>query len=203
MTRAFLFSALLASFLAQPALAQTTEAEAPEANTETTAQNGLSLGEPVGPQPGDTFVAESHGDWQIRCIAVEEGQTEPCQLYQLLADDALNPVAEINIFDVPDDGQLIAGATIVTPLDTLLLPQLRLSIDGAQPRQYPFSFCQPVGCFVRIGLTEVDLQALRGGSAGRISIVPLPAPDQTVDLNISLTGFTAGFAALVARTAAP
>ncbi|QBY00610.1 invasion associated locus B family protein [Rhodophyticola sp. CCM32] len=207
--------ALLALMLACPALAQeTTPEEAPAAEEPAAdAPAGentdgdvaiLSLGEPVeNTGPGSTYIAETHGDWEIRCIRVEEGQQEPCQMYQLLSDEGDNPVAEFNLFDVPDQEQLIAGATIVTPLDTLLTPQMRMSIDGGQARQYPFSFCQAIGCFVRIGLTENDVSALRSGGSATISIVPLPAPDQLVDLTLSLTGFTAAFTALEARAAEP
>lgn len=197
----------LSCLLALPTWAQETGDDAAPAE-EAPADGGavgsdLSLGEPVGPAPGQTYVAETHGDWEIRCLRVPEGQVEPCQLYQLLSDENGNPVAEFNLFDVPDEGQLVAGATIVTPLDTLLTPQLRLSVDGNQPRQYPFAFCQPVGCFVRLGLTEADLQAFRAGNSATVSIVPLPAPDQLVDLRVSLSGFTAGFNALSERSAPP
>ena len=98
-------------------------------------------------------------------------------------------------------GDSIRGATIVTPLDTLLTGQLRMAVDSAQPRVYPFSFCQPIGCFVRLGLTHGDLDAFRAGNVATIAIVPLPAPDQVVALGLSLTGFTAGFEALEAYNA--
>ncbi|MBO6602126.1 MULTISPECIES: invasion associated locus B family protein [Paracoccaceae] len=204
--------AILALLLAGPALAQDTTpeaagSEAPEAAAQDPTvdpETGLSLGTPVQDPNGigTTYVAETHGDWEIRCIRVEEGEFEPCQMYQLLSDAEGSPVAEFNLFDVPDQGEVVAGITIVTPLDTLLIPQLRLSVDGSQARQYPFSFCQPIGCFVRIGLGEADINAFRAGANATISIVPLPAPDQVVDLTASLTGFTAGYNALTERTAA-
>jgi len=201
---------LLAALLAGPAMAQDTAAPAApaEAATETETPNtdaatGLSLGETVADEngPGSTYVAETHGDWDIRCIRVEEGAFEPCQLYQLLRDGSGNAVAEFNMFDLPDEGQVVAGATIVTPLDTMLTPQLRIRVDEGAPQRYPFAFCQPIGCFVRLGLTAADLAAFRAGGEATITIVPLPAPDQTVDVVASLVGFTAGFAALEARTA--
>lgn len=157
---------------------------------------------PVGETPvGETYVAETHGDWEIRCIAAEEGEPEPCQLYQLLVDEAGGPVAEFNIFDLPDEGQIVAGATIVTPLDTLLPPGIRLRVDDGNWSEYPFAFCQPVGCFSRLGLTQGNVDAMRAGADAFVAIVPLPAPDQVVQLEASLSGFTAGFAALEERNA--
>lgn len=158
---------------------------------------------PLGEVPvGTTYVAETHGDWEIRCIRAEEGQPEPCQLYQLLLDSEGGAVAEFNVFDVQDDGQIVAGATIVTPLETLLTPGIRLRVDEGNWAEYPFAFCQPVGCFSRLGLTTGDLDALRRGSRATVALVPLPAPDQVVQIAASLSGFTAGFAALEIRSAA-
>ena len=158
---------------------------------------------PVGETPvGETYVAETHGDWEIRCVRAEEGQPEPCQMYQLLRDQNGGPVAEFNIFDLPDEGQVVAGATIVTPLDTLLQPGIRLRVDDGPWSEYPFAFCQPVGCFARLGLTETNVADLRAGGDATVALVPLPAPDQLVQLSASLTGFTAAFATLEERNTA-
>jgi invasion protein IalB len=157
---------------------------------------------PVGETPvGETYVAETHGDWEIRCIRAEEGQPEPCQLYQLLRDEGGGAVAEFNIFDLPDEGQVVAGATVVTPLETLLTPGIRLRVDDGQWSEYPFAFCQPIGCFARLGLTQANVDAMRAGGEATVALVPLPAPDQVIQISASLTGFTAGFAALEERNA--
>jgi invasion protein IalB len=167
----------------------------------TTTESILPVGRPVQ-EVGATYVAETHGAWEIRCIRAAEGEPEPCQLYQLLLDDGENPVAEMNIFDLPDEGQVIAGATVVTPLDTLLPPGMRMRVDDGPWSEYPYAFCQQVGCFARLGLTEADIEAFRAGGDAFVAMVPLPAPDQTVVLAASLIGFTAGFEALEARNAA-
>jgi len=184
-------AALLACVLAVPALAQ----EAAD-NTAAAATDDGAL------EVGATYVAETHGDWEIRCLVAPEGQPEPCQLYQLLYDTAENAVAEFNLVDIPDEGTMVAGATIVTPLDTLLSPNMRMRVDDGPERAYPFRFCQPIGCFVQIGLTADDVQAFRAGGEATISIVPLPAPDQVVNITVSLIGFTAGFEALAALSPA-
>lgn len=176
-------------------------AQTADTDAETESADPLPVGRPVQ-DIGASYTAETHGAWEIRCIRAAEGEPEPCQLYQLLVDESDNPVAEMNIFDVPDEGQLIAGATVVTPLDTLLPPGIRLRIDEGPAVEYPFAFCQPVGCFARLGLTTDDVDALRAGGAAQVSMVPLPAPDQVVELEASLSGFTAAFAALEVRNEA-
>jgi invasion protein IalB len=185
-----LFAILLA--LPSSAVAQTDSAPA---------NDGQPV-EPEGQQIGETYVAETHGDWEIRCIRAEEGQPEPCQMYQLLVDENGGPVAEFNIFDLPDEGQIVAGATIVTPLDTLLTPGLRLRVDDGNWAEFPFAFCQQIGCFARLGLTAANIDDFRAGGDAYVALVPLPAPDQVVQLEASLSGFTAGFAALEVRNTA-
>ena len=191
--RAGLIAGLAALPLAAPAQ---TDGETPA-----TTEDGLPIGQEVR-EVGQTYVAETHGDWEIRCIRAEEGQPEPCQLYQLLVDQNGGPVAEFNIFDLPDEGQVVAGATIVTPLDTLLPPGIRMRVDEGNWSEYPFAFCQPIGCFARLGLTQGNIDALRAGGEAYVALVPLPAPDQVVELEASLAGFTAGFAALEERNTA-
>lgn len=182
-----------------PALAQ----EATDA--ETTTEDAAAAPEaPVGedptnePAPGETYLAEEHGDWELRCVAVQEG-AEPCQLYQVLTDGNGGSVAEIVVFPLPDRGEAIAGALITTPLETLLTEQIAVAVDSGEGRLYPFSFCTEQGCVARIGLTNEDLDKFRKGAEARIRIVPARAPDQTVILSASLRGFTAGYAAVSER----
>ncbi|OWU71950.1 hypothetical protein ATO2_01135 [Roseovarius sp. 22II1-1F6A] len=164
--------------------------------------NGLDMGSPAetGNGVGDTYIKEVSGDWEIRCVRTEAGN-DPCQLYQLLKDGNGNSVAEMSIFDLPSGQQAVAGATIITPLETLLTQQIRLSVDGSQGKRYPFTLCTRIGCFARVGFTEEDVNAFRRGAAAQITIVPAGAPDQTVDLAVSLSGFTAGYSAMAASNA--
>jgi invasion protein IalB len=100
------------------------------------------------------------------------------------------------LFKLPDGGQAEAGATIITPLETLLTEQVTLSVDGGKAKRYPFTFCGQIGCFARIGLTGADIASFKAGSAAKMYIVPIAAPDQKIEIAISLSGFTAGYAAV-------
>ncbi len=198
------FLAFLA--LATPGLAQDTPAE-PEAD-ETTAEEapaepgGLSMGVAVAPDGnplGSPYVSEEHGDWDIRCIRTEEPGNDPCQLYQLLNGEDGNPVAEFALFPLPTpQGEAIAGGTIITPLETMLTQAVTLTIDGANARRYPFTFCNQTGCFARVGFSQADIDSFKRGATAAISIVPVVAPDQRINLTVSLAGFTAGYDALLA-----
>lgn len=196
------FLALLA-FAAPLAAQEATDAPADQPAAEQAegeaAQPGsdLSLGQPVDgesgePQVGQTYIREESGDWALRCLRTEEGD-DPCQLYQLLEDEEGNAVAEISLFPLPEGREAAAGATIVTPLETLLTEQLTLSVDNANARRYPFTFCNRAGCVARVGFTAEEVAQFRSGNAAQLRLVPAAAPDQEVVLTISLSGFTAGF----------
>ena len=179
------------------AAAQSTETQ-PEAQTEETQTPGvadeLSLGEEAveGPKVGEAYIDEKFGDWSMRCVKVEEGE-DPCQMYQLLADAEGSPISEFTLFRLPGEGQARAGATVIVPLETSLSAQLTMKIDDNAARRYPFAFCNNVGCYARIGLTEEDVNAFKRGKAATLTIVPILAPDQRVDISLSLTGFTAAY----------
>ncbi len=188
--------ALLA--MAGPALAQTsTETvegeEAPDAMA-------LSMGQEETDGLGSVYIDSEYTDWELRCIR-SEAEIDPCQLYQLINDSNGNPIAEINIFPLVGQ-EAAAGATVVTPLETLLTENLRMSVDGGAAKVYPFSWCSQVGCFSRLGLSNDDLASFRRGNIARLSIVPVVAPDQRVNLEVSLSGFTAAFAAATEKAEA-
>ena len=100
------------------------------------------------------------------------------------------------MFGLPEGQQAIAAATIITPLETLLTAQVRLSIDENPGKIYPFSYCNPQGCVARVGLVDEDLAALRKGAMAKMVIVPVANPNATVQLSMPLSGFTAGLEAV-------
>lgn len=192
--------------LGAPSIAQTTgtdesqnqaaqsdagQAEAPQTGTQ------LDLGSPAdgGPKLGERYSKETFGDWDLACVKTN-ADTDPCSLMQLLKDGQGNAVAEFSLFRLEGAGQAVAGATVVVPLETLLTEQLTIAIDGGTGKRYAYSFCNNIGCVAQIGLTQEDVDAFKKGSKGVVSLVPAQAPDQTVSLDMSLKGFTAGFDAV-------
>ncbi len=105
------------------------------------------------------------------------------------------------MFNLPAGQQAAAGATIIVPLETLLTANLTMKVDTAQPRVYPFTWCSSIGCVARVGFTQAEVDALKRGSRAQLTIVPVVAPDERVILDVSLTGFTAGYDAVVAANA--
>lgn len=180
--------ALSALVVATPILAQTTETEP------TNPGDTLSLGEVESTETaiGQPYDKAQNGDWTMRCVKAAEGE-DPCQMYQLMSDDQQVPIAEFSLFRLPENGQAKAGATIIVPLETSLAQQLTIQVDSNPAKRYPFSFCNTIGCYARIGLTQEDVDSFKRGAKATISIVPMVAPDQRVTVNLSLNGFTASF----------
>ena len=188
-------AALLALTGAATAQDTTTPAEtAPAQEEQKTADQLLDLGTPAdgSPQLGQRYSKEKIGDWDMACIKTE-GETDPCSMLQILTDAQGNPMAEFSMFRLEEGGVAVAGATVIVPLETLLPAQLTISIDGAPGKRYNYSFCNPIGCIAQIGLTQADIDAMKKGAKATVSLVPAPAPDQTVSLELSLTGFTASY----------
>jgi len=193
--------ALILALVAAPmALAQETAPAEPAAPVDGTAAQApagdLAIGTEVPADGvGATYTQEVFTDWELRCIRSAEGD-DPCQLYQLLKDEGGNSVAEVSLFTLPAGQQAIAGATIVTPLETLLTEDILVQVDSGAAKRYPFSFCTEGGCIARLGFTAEDIAGLKAGAKATVTIVPVAASDQKVNLNLSLNGFTAGYAAL-------
>ncbi|MBC7132909.1 MAG: invasion associated locus B family protein [Roseovarius sp.] len=206
------FRLTLAALLAVATAAGAQQAEAPATapQTETTPPETTPPETPEPAMPGaglDTgreveadiapYIRETHGDWSLRCFPNETGDRadDLCQMYQLLTEEAGNPVAEFSLYRLEGAGQVVAGATIAVPLGTLLTEEVKLAVDGGNARSYAYSFCTMAGCFARIGLTQADVDAMKRGARATIEIVPAQVPDQKVRIPMSLSGFTAAYEA--------
>lgn len=207
---------------ATAALAQDATTEAPATGTTPPAappvvgdaptDEGLSMGAEVAAPSvpltqetaavNDTYLLKSIDAWELRCVKTADG-SDPCQLYQLLKDTDGNAVAEFSLFALPEGGQAAAGATVIAPLETLLTANLRIAIDGGEAKVYPFTFCATLGCVARVGFTAAEVAQFQKGAKAVMTIVPAGAPDQKVNLDISLKGFTAGFDAVKAAMPKP
>lgn len=166
--------------------------EAQSQETETApAENGLDLGT-TGPRVGEQFVRETSGDWEISCIKAQTGE-DPCAMVQILNGQQGEPLAEVTIGKLPEGGAAVAWANVIVPLETLLQAQLALSIDGAPRKLYNYHHCVPVGCIAQLGFSQPEIDAMKSGSKAVVSLVPARFPDQVLQMEMSLNGFTAAF----------
>ena len=88
--------------------------------------------------------------------------------------------------------------------ETDLIEGLGFRVDSGEMRGYPFSFCAPVGCFSRLGFTQAELNGMKRGNKATVQLLPFGGdPKKPVQLEISLSGFTAAFDELAAYAALP
>lgn len=200
--------ALLAAWAALPAAAQDGAAETPAADAP--AAEVPAAAEPAAPAPeiadapgetlGQPYVADVAGDWQIECLRTTL-EADPCRMVQMLLDQG-NPAVRVEVVNLPQGGPAPAVATFYTPLETLLSEQLSLSVDGGRESKHMFNYCSPQFCVAQIPFAPDAVTAFKRGNRAQAMIVPLRAPDQKVELVMSLSGFTAAYDKLVELTAA-
>jgi invasion protein IalB len=157
--------------------------------------SGLSLGKPLETirEPGEIYLAGSKGDWNVRCVTANPGEIDKCEIQQLLFLNENSPIADISIFKLPEGERAVAAANVMVPLETLLTKKFRFAFSEESVKEFPYSFCNQHGCLVRMGLLEEDIEAMKKGSSSDLSITHISSPEDSINLSLSLNGFTAAF----------
>lgn len=148
-------------------------------------------------EDGALYFAQTHSDWRLRCQKNADAE-DPCQMFQLIADQAGSPIAQIVFFDLPaGEGIAVAGAEVTVPLETSLSVDLIMQIDDHPAKAYPYAYCDKIGCHARMGVTPVELNWLKQGSVAKVAMTPYRDPEGQIVLPVSLSGFTSAFNALI------
>ncbi len=177
---------------ATPATEAPSEEAAPVEEA-TPAEEAAPAEAPAPVQPAEpAFTTTTFNDWEMRCTP--DGLN--CFLYQLVRNEAGDPVIEYSMVLLPEGDEATAGATAVTPLGTLLTEGLKVQIDNGNTLQYPFNWCTRSGCFARFGLSDGSLASMRAGSKAKMTLTSVAAPDRPLTVELSLRGFTAAYNAL-------
>lgn len=180
-----ILAAITATAFASPSMAQEALADV----TQTEAYAELA--------DGSFYFKAEYGDWRLRCTKIS-GETDPCQMFQLIKDSTGGAVAQVLINEITSSETFaVAGATIIVPLETALTEDFLMQIDDHPPKAYPYAYCSSVGCFVRLGFTPVDLNWLKSGQIAKLATVPYRNPETRRVLPMSLNGFTAAYDALL------
>lgn len=143
-------------------------------------------------QVGQIYVKSVEGDWVHRCVKTESGK-DPCHIFQRVIFNNEAVIAEASIVPITDGGPAVAGITFKTPLETALQAPLRFQIDDRDPKLYPYAYCTVEGCIANVGLTAVELNAMKKGERGQVTIVSIRDAQNPVIVPVSLKGFTAAY----------
>ena len=150
----------------------------------------------IAPEKKEPYIKEKIENWTLKCIT-PEGSTERCEANQIIINNRQQPVAEISIFKLPEGQVAAAAATILVPLETVLPEGLILAIQDIEPKKYPFKFCNSLGCYSQIGLTEKEVEALKNKEKASILLKHISSGDQQIVIPISLVGFTKAFSKII------
>ncbi|WP_018631424.1 invasion associated locus B family protein [Neomegalonema perideroedes] len=143
---------------------------------------------------GELSLRANHGDWEVLCDAANA-----CLMTQIHRNEEGSPDV---IFKVskpratsPTTGQpLPAFAEIFVPLGVFLPEGLGLRIDQNEPIVAPFYSCVPLGCSVRAPLTDQIIDTLKRGAT--VTVIVAINPRNTIEIPLSLRGFTAAVGAI-------
>ena len=144
------------------------------------------------PQKIEPYIKGRFENWTLKCIKLLNS-TERCEANQVIYNQKQQPVAEISIYKLPKNQVAAAAATIIVPLETALSDGLIMKIEGFEAKKYHFKFCNSLGCYSQIGLTEGEVEELKKKEKATIFIKHISSGDQQIAIPMSLAGFTKTF----------
>ena len=144
------------------------------------------------PQKTEPYIKERFENWSLKCIK-PMNSIERCEANQIIFNQKQQPVAEISIIKLPKGQVAAAAATIIVPLKTILSEGLVLAIQELEPKKYQFKFCNSLGCYSQIGLTDDEVEALKRKEKASIFLKHISSGDQQIVIPMSLDGFTKTF----------
>ena len=147
-------------------------------------------------QEEKSTVRETHGDWDIRCVA--EG---PCLMEQIVkkGDGTPSLVMRILKFKEPVEREgktAIAQAEIQVRAGYYLASNLGMKIDENQPIGFAYHRCLQGSCFSQPLLTQKEIDSFKNGGKATFIMVIDPSKGTAEEASVSLSGFTAAFGAL-------
>ena len=147
-------------------------------------------------QQTEPYIKERFENWTLKCIK-PVNSIERCEANQIIFNQKQQPVAEISIIKLPKDQVAVAAATIIVPLETILSEGLVLAIQELEPKRYQFKFCNSLGCYSQIGLTDDEVEALKKKEKASIVLKHISSGDQQIVIPMSLNGFTKTFSNVI------
>lgn len=141
-------------------------------------------------------VKATHGAWDIVCATA---QADRCVMRQIGKNAGGEMVIDVRIRKLEgvttQDGKTFPAAIqITTPLGTILRAGVTVKVDAGEPRTGAFEVCLPSGCILRDPMSEEFLASLKAGKTANMTFNLLQSG--TVNVSISLKGFTKAFKAL-------
>jgi invasion protein IalB len=144
------------------------------------------------PQPSPPAVpdqlTEVYRSWTVSCRSAAGGGGRTCTMEQAVIDGASKQTLLRLVITPGTDG--VAAATLIAPFGLELANGIVLDVDGGESFTAPFKSCYQFGCVAPLALDGKRREAMRTGGAIRARMAPADDPSKTLDLKLSLDGFT-------------
>ena len=137
-------------------------------------------------------------DWKAKCEIPKGAAKQQCFIFQQLLMKQNGKQVLLVAVSMTDAQK--ARITLNVPLGVYLPAGLQLNVPGADPVKFVLQICLQNGCKAASLLPDALVKAMKSANKG--SVILLNSQGRKVGLPVSLKGFTAGLAALVANAEA-
>lgn len=145
---------------------------------------------PAAEKPAET---KKFDDWVVACGKPKDSTKKVCQAVQTLSNKEDGKRVMQIMVGYPEDAT-DPVAVFVLPLGYLLQAGGKFELDGKEVAVLDTERCIQSGCLVPLQLNAEMLARFKTGAGGKISVTI--AKDRTVDLPVSLKGFSAALSEL-------
>ncbi|WP_299081521.1 invasion associated locus B family protein [uncultured Ruegeria sp.] len=129
--------------------------------------------------------------WTVNC-AQEAGQKQCAMSQSLNLQNQSGLLLRMELQRGEEDG---ASGIIIVPFGLDIAKGVSLSIDGGPRWNLPMRTCQNFGCVIPVTMGSAIVQEMKESSTIQISLYTLDG-GKTLEVPVSLAGFTAAFDAL-------
>lgn len=133
-----------------------------------------------------------YGPWVYSCVDVPEGAPKDCVARLALRDKNRNVTVLNWLLGYNKDRELLME--IITPVDVLIAPGLKMSIGDGQAQGFAYLSCAPAGCLTRIRPEAQMLDELRQAKNVKLTI-ETPA-GKAITFSVEVTGIAESLDAL-------
>lgn len=146
------------------------------------------------------LLQETYRDWIVRCETPKSAEGAPaatriCEMAQELSQ--AEPKQRILTFALQAKPDGTADLTLITPFGLRLSDGIAIDLAAERLIQIGFRTCLPQGCIVSGALDAAMIERLSAGAVATV-VMAADAGGQPLALEVSLDGFAAAWARLVA-----
>lgn len=149
----------------------------------------LLLASPLAAQEAETLdaPASTGPNWLVTCSNQANAERLFCSMSQSVVIVESGARLLTAAFETTDTDNYLMSMVLPFGLD--LTAPVTINVDGSAWQEVPVNTCDAEACYTRTTIDSDSLQALKSG--GVLSVVLQNVQGQSVEMNLTLEGFTA------------